>query len=130
MDVAQTASAAARDHHVLVARDKVGDQVAAGQVAHDRARRNVEGQVVAGLAVPPRTRAATAVVGLEMVPVAVVAKHRLARVDDQVDAPATAAVAAVGTAARHVGLASEGRRAVATVAGADGDRHLVKKHVR
>ena len=65
---------------------------------------------------PPGARPATARLGPEVVLEAVVAEHRLARVDTQVDAAAAAAVAAVGSATRHVRLAPEGRRTVAAVA--------------
>ena len=61
-------------------------------------------QVVAGLAVPPRALAATAGRRLEVVLVLEVAERRLAGVDAQVDRAAAAAVAAVGPAARDVGL--------------------------
>ena len=61
-------------------------------------------------------------------PVAVVAEHGLARVDTQVDTAATAAVAAIGTAARHVRLTTKAGCTVAAVAGTDGDRHFIEKH--
>ena len=111
-------------------RDEVGEQLAGGVVVDRRARRDGQGQVVAGLAVAARARPAAAGRRLEVVLVAEVAERRLAGVDAQVDRAAAAAVAAVRTAARHVRLAPERRRAVAAVAGADADLHAVEEHRR
>ena len=100
-------------------RDEVGDQLAGRVVEDGRPGRDVEDEVVAGLAVPPRALAAAAGVGLEVVLVLEVAERRLAGVDAQVDRAAAAAVTAVGAAARDVGLAPERRGPVAAVAGTD-----------
>ncbi len=127
MGVAQTAATAPRGHHLLFVADEVGDEVVGGEVADDSAGRNVKLQVLARLAVLPGSCAPAAGLGLEVVLEAVVAKHRLARVDAQVHAAAAAAVTAVWSAARDVRLAPEGRCTVAAVACADGDRHLVEK---
>jgi len=51
MDVAQATAAAARDHDFLLRADQVGDQVAGRAVAHERARRHAQVEVLAGLAV-------------------------------------------------------------------------------
>ena len=100
-----------------------------GLVGVDRGPgRDVEGQVVAGLAVPPGARAATTGRRPEVVPVVEVAKGRLAGVDPKVDRAATTAVAAVGSAARDVRLLPEGRGPVATITGADPDLHAVEEH--
>ena len=64
----------------------------------------------------------------EMVPVVEVAQRRLAGIDPEMDRTAAAAIAAVGTAARHVGLLPEGRGPVAAIAGADPDLHAVEEH--
>ena len=130
VDVAQAAPAAASDHQRLLADHQVGQQVATLGVAHDRARRHVQVQVLACLAVLLRARAAGARLGPEVVLMAVVAEHGLARVDPEVNRAAAAAIAAVWPAARNVRLAPEGRGAVATVAGENGDRHLIKEHRR
>jgi hypothetical protein len=58
----------------------------------------------------------------------VVAEHRLAGIDAQVHAAATAAITAVRTAARNVGLAAHRGRTVAAAASDDRDRYFVKKH--
>ena len=93
-----------------------------------RTRRHLEDQVVAGLAVATRLRAATAGRGLEVVAVLEVAQRRLAGVDAQVDRAAAPAVAAVGSAARDVRLLAEGRGPVTAIAGADPDLHAVEEH--
>src|SRR3954452_11316050 len=64
----------------------------------------------------------------EVVLVAVVAQHRLARVDTQIHASSAAAVTAVGSATRDVRLTAHRRSPVAAIAAADGDRYIVKKH--
>ena len=107
MSVAQTAATAAADHHPLVAGHEIGDQVGGRQVAHHRPRRNQQIQVLARLAVPLRPLTASPGLGPEVVPEAVVAQHRLARVDAEIDAAAASAVAAVWPAARDVRLAAE-----------------------
>ena len=118
----------ARDHRLLAGRDQVGEQRTRLVVVHGRARRDLEDEVVAGLAVAPGPGAATTWRRLEVVAVLEVAQRRLARVDPQVDRPAPPAVAAVGSAARDVGLLAEGRGPVATIAGADPDLHAVEEH--
>ena len=60
--------------------------------------------------------------------VAEVAQGRLARRRPAGGRAAAAAVAAVGAAARDVGLAAERRGPVAAVAGMDPDLHAVKEH--
>ena len=129
VDVAQPAAAATRDHDGLLARHQVGQQVAAQGVAHDRARRHLQMEIAASLAVALGAFAATARVGAKVVLVAVIAQHRLARVDHQVNRSAAAAVAAIRPATRNVGLASEGRGAVAAVTSVNGDRDLVEEHL-
>src|SRR6185369_11717353 len=98
------------------------------EVTNDRARRHAEIQVVARFAVFLGTRATTARFGTEVALVAEVAEHRLARIYAHVDAAAAAAVAAIGTAARHVRLMPEARCTVAASPGADGDRYFIEEH--
>ena len=124
----EPATTAARDHRALTDGDEVRQQLA-GLVEVDRgAGRDVEGQVVAGPAVPPRARAPAAGGRPEVVPMVEVAQGRLPGIDPQVDRAATTAVAAVGAAARDVRLLPEGRGPVATVTGADPDLHAVEEH--
>ena len=126
--VAEAAPSATRDQRVLADRDEVGEELA-GLVVEDRGpRRDVED------AGPrrPRRAASRARRGprrrLEVVLVAEVAERRLARVDPEVDRAAASAVAAVGPAARDVGLAPERRRAVTARAGLDEDLDAVEEH--
>ena len=128
--VAEAAATAAGDHRTLADRDEVRHERAGLVVVDRRARRDVEDQVVAGLAVPSRLRAAAARAspgsgaGIE------VAQGRLAGIDPEVDRSSPTAVAAVGAAARNMRLLSEGRGPVTTIAGADPDLHAVKEHRR
>ena len=126
--VAEAAAPAAGDHRALADGDEVRQQLPGLVDVDRRAGRNVEGQVVAGLAVPPGPRAATAGRRPEMVPVVEVAERRLAGIDAQVDRAAATAVAAIGSAARDVRLLPEGRGPVAAITGADPDLHPVEKH--
>ena len=128
MRVAQTAAAAAGDHRLLADGHEVGDQRAGLVVDDGGPGRDVEDEVVAGLAVPPRAGAAAARRRLEVVAVLEVAQGRLAGIDAQVDRAAAAAVAAVGATARDMGLAPERRGAIAARAGMDPDLHAVKEH--
>ena len=126
--VAEAAAATAGDHRLLAGRDEVGEERARLVVEDGGPGRDVEDQVVAGLAVPPGPRAAATRGRLEVVAVLEVAQRRLAGIDPEMDRPAAATVATVGSAARDVGLLAEGRGPVATVAGADPDLHAVEEH--
>ena len=128
MRVAEAAAPAAGDHRGLAGHDEVGEQAARLVVECRRARRDVEVQVVAGRAVAPGPLAAAAGRRPEVVLVAEVAERRLAGVDAEVDRPATAAVAAVGAAARDVRLAPERRRSVTARAGRHPDLDAVEEH--
>ena len=128
MRVPEAASSAAGDHRALADRNEIGDQRARFVLVDRGAGRHVEDEVVTGLAVPARLRAATAGRRPEVVAVVEVAERRLAGIDPEVDRAATAAVAAIGTAARDVRLLPEGRGPVATITGADPDLHAVEEH--
>ena len=104
------------------------EELAGLVVVDGRAGRDVEDQVVAGLAVAARALAASARRRLEVALGLEVAERRLAGIDREVDGAAATAVTAVGTAARDVRLASEGRGPVAAVAGTDPDLHAVEEH--
>ena len=112
------------DHQSLLLERPVAEQLAGLVVEDARAGRDLEDQVVAGLAVLSLSEATAAGRGLEVVGVAEVAQARLAGVDGQVDGTAAAAVAAVGTAAGYVGLTPERGSAVTAVAAVDEDLRL------
>ena len=128
MGVAEAAAAAAGRDRDLPDGDEVGQQLAGLVVVDRRAGRDLEGQVVAGRAVPPGPLAAATGVRLEVVLVAEVAERGLAGIDQQPDRSAAAAVAAVRAAARHMGLVPERRGSVAAVTGLDEDRDAVEEH--
>jgi hypothetical protein len=126
--VAEAATPASRDGRPLAGRDQVRDEGAAGVIDDGRSRRHLEEQVLAGLAVAARLRAAAAGLGLEVVAVLEVAERGQTWVDANEYRAATTAVAAVWAAARHVRLLAEGRGPVTTIAGTDPDLHAVEEH--
>ena len=128
MRVAEAAAATARHDRLLAGRNEIGEERARLVLQHGSPGRDVEDEVVAGLAVPPGPCAAPTRGRLEVVAVLEVAERRLSGIDAEVHRPASTTVAAVGSTARHVGLLAEGRGPVATIAGADPDLHAVEEH--
>ena len=126
--VAEPATTAARDHHLLAGGDQVGEELVGGVVEDRGAGRNADHEVMARRTVAPRPLAPAAGRRLEMVAVLEVAQGRLAGVHREVHRTASTAIPAVGSAARDVRLAPEGRRAVAAVTGADVDLDAVEEH--
>ena len=116
------------DHDALSREDQVGHDVATGGIEDDRARRYRQLQVIAGLAVACANAGRDHRLRPEVVLVAIVDQHRLAHVHDEVDRATAAAVAAVGTTTRHVGLTPEGGGTVTAVAGDDGQVDAVEEH--
>jgi hypothetical protein len=128
VDVAEAAAAGPGHDDLLAGGDEVGDQGTAVVLVDRRPRGHRQVDVLAGLAVAPRSGAATTWRGPEVMGVAEVTQGGLAGVDAQIDGAAAAAVAAVGAAARNVRLAAEGRGPVAAVAGTDPDLHAIEEH--
>ena len=126
--VAEPAAAAAADHHLLAGGDQIGKELVGGVVEDRGAGRNAHHEVMARRTVAPRPLAPAAVRRLEVVAVLEVAQGRLARVHREVHRTASTAIPAVGSAARDVRLAPEGRRAVAAVTGTDVDLDAVEEH--
>ena len=127
--VAEPAASTARDDRLLAG----GDEVAQRGLPISSSKMAVPGGT-------SRTRSSPALpwrrersprppeVALKWWLVLEVAERGLARIDPQVDGPAPAAIAAVGTAARNVGLLPEGRRTVAARAGTNPDLYAVEEH--
>src|SRR5690348_7167832 len=128
MRVAKAAATTPRDHRLLAGRHEIGQQRPRRIVKDGRTRRDVEDQVIAGLAMAARALTAPAGGRLEVVLVLEVTQRRLASIDVQVDGPTASAVTTVRTAAGNVRLLAEGRGPVATIAGADPDLHAVEEH--
>ena len=128
MDVAETALAAPGDNQGLVSGHEIAEESARGVFEDAGAGRHFERQVVAGLAVHPRSSPAASGLALEVMGAAVVAQTRLAGVHSQVYRTTAAAVAAVRAAARDVGFTPERGRAVAAVAGMHEDSYSVEEH--
>ena len=133
VDVAAAAHAAAGDGDRLAVVGEVGDHLA-GLLAlvvvgvHDGAHRHAQDQVLAGGAVHAAALAVRAALRLEVVLEAVVDQRGQARVGAQHDVSTVAAVAAVGTALGHMGLAAERHAARAAVAAFHEYANLVDKH--
>ena len=96
----------------------------------DRAGWHGQLRVSASATVAPGAFARTAGLRPEVMAVAIVHEHRLADVHDEVHGATTAAITAVGSPARHVGLATEAGGAVAALAGRDRQLDLVEEHAR
>ncbi len=128
VDVPEAAAPAAGDHRGLPGRDEVRDELAGRVVEGGRPRRHVDLARRARLPVPARALAAPAVAPAEVVRVPEVAERGLAGVHAKDHRSAASAVAAVGTAAGHVRLATEGGGAVTAGARLDPDLHTVEEH--
>ena len=127
MRVAEAAVAAARQHHALADLGQVGEQRLAVLLVDLGAGRHLEHDVVAVRAMAVLAHAVAAVLGLEMLLVAIVDEgvepvDRLRRSRRR-----PAAVAAVRPAELDEFLAPERHAAVAAVAGADIDLGLVEE---
>ena len=128
--VAEAAAAATRDERRLADGDEVRQQLP-GLIRIDRgAGRDVEVEVLAGRAMAPCPRSASAGRRPEVMAMTEVAQRRLAGIDAEIHRAAATAVAAVGSTAWDVRLLPEGRGPVATIAGADPDLHAVEEHRR
>ncbi len=128
MRVAEAAAAAARDGRLLPRSDEVGDERTGLVIDDGGSGRDLQDEVVAGLAVAARLRAPAARLGLEVMAVLEVAQRGQPGIDPQEDGAAPTAVATVGAAARDVRLLAEGRGPVTAVAGTDPDLHAVEEH--
>jgi hypothetical protein len=126
MRVAQTAAASTRDEHSRAVVAHVGDELV--RVAHQRAERHGDDDVIAILAVAIVGAAWCAVWSVKATLVAEVEQRRPLRVTEQVDRTAASTIAACGPAARHVLLAPEGDHAVAAVTGMHDDVGFVYEH--
>jgi len=100
----------------------------AGFLVDERADRDRQLQVRAGLAGPVRTFAVPAAFAGEFGMETVVDQRVRMRAGDDVHRPAVAAVAAARPAARHPHLAAERQAAAAAVAGFDVNVDFVNEH--
>src|SRR6185369_2162847 len=131
--VAASATAAARDQHTLTVRYQIGErcQLACLRilVEDQRADRNRNVQVVCAVARLVGSLSVRAAFGFELGMEPEIDQRVLGGCGDDVDRTTRAAVAAVRAAARHKLLATETQAAIAAVAGADVDVHLVDEHL-
>jgi len=121
MDVAEAAFAATGNQHFLAVGVEIGNDGLGVLVGNDGADRDVQGDVVAALAVAVAGAAVLASAGEEFAGVAVFDQRIEVAIGDDIDAAAATTVAAVGAAFGFVFLASERDDAVAAVAGGNVD---------
>src|SRR6202041_1830311 len=127
MRVAKTAIAAFRKHELLAKRGEIVDQRRPVFVEDLRADRHLEHDVLAVGAMAVLAHAIGALLGLEVLLIAIVDQgvQSIDHFDDHV--AAASAIAAGGAAELDILLAAEGHAAVSTVAGADIDLGFVEK---
>src|SRR5690606_10320778 len=125
MDIAEPALAPSGHQQPLAMRGQVPKLLAGGEISHDGADRDLDGDAFAAPAIHLAALTVLAPLGSKDALVAKISEGVDALVGLQPDAAAIAAIAAVGTAARHVFLAAEAHRAVAAVAGNDLDHRFV-----
>ena len=128
--VAFAAFAAVGGDHLLAGRRQILQHVAVVGVHDDRAGRNADDQIFGAAAVAVGAAAVLAALGAPLLAMGERDEAIDARLGDHDDAAAVAAVAAVGTAARHVLLAAEAHAAVAAAAGFDFDGDAIDEHGR
>ena len=125
VNVAETARAALRDAHLLQVGREIGDELAGVGVGDHRADGHAQHDVFGAAAVLVGAVTVLAVLRAMDARIAVFDQRVDVAIGDRDDAAAAPAVAAVGSAARHVLLAPERGRSVAAVAGDDVDVDFV-----
>ena len=130
MDVATTANAARHHRDTLAVMREVGDKLAGflgflTVLAHNRANGNLQYQVLARGTMHTAAPSMGAALGFEMMLEAILDKRRDAAVGFNDHVSAVTAVAAVGTALRHMSFSAEGHAARAAVARFHMDMNLV-----
>ena len=128
MLIAAPAASAVRNENALAGRGEVGEGFIRFAVVYHRADGNLQNHVGAGVAGAIRTFAVTAPVSLEFTIVAIAEKRVVVGIGLEIDAPAIAAVAATGAAARNIFFAAKCDTAVAAVAGFYENLCFVNKH--
>jgi hypothetical protein len=124
--VAAAATTSARDHQARIGVHELAEPLPLGLVlAHDRAGRDADDDVGRASAMRLAPHATPSGSRAEVAPAVEVAQGRHAGLDLQDHVAAVAAVAAIGAAARHVGLAPERASAVAASPGGDVDARAI-----
>src|SRR5215472_16925963 len=110
--VAAPAASAAGDQHAVAGGGQVGEGLSGRVVVGQRAHRNLQNQILAGMAGAVGTFAVAAAIGPEFAVVPVTEQGVVVRIGFEVDAAAVAAIAARRSAAGDVLFAAEGHAAV------------------
>src|SRR2546427_751620 len=97
-------------------------------VVNDGSKRDLEDEIITARAVTVRSLTVLAALGVVVAPVVIVEERRQRGIGFEPDAPAVAAISAVGTAARDVLLAAEADAAGAPIAALDENIDLVDEH--
>src|SRR5260370_11785968 len=111
--IAAATASTVRDQYALARRGEIGDGRATLIVEHQCADGNLQDHVLTGMAGAIGAFAVAAAIGFEFAIVAVTEQRVVIRIGFEIDAAAIAAVAAGGTAARHVFFAPKGHAAIA-----------------
>jgi len=119
---------ALRDHCLLTILQDLGDDLARLGVAENRTRRHRHDDVRAPAPALVRPHAVLATLGHPVVAVSVVEQRREIGITADDDAPAAAAIAAVGAAHRGPPFSSEGRAPGSTGASLDSDYYAINEH--
>jgi hypothetical protein len=110
-------------------RGEIAEDLAGVPVRHDRPHGHAKDEIVAAGAVAVRALAVLAARGLVVALIVVVEQRVQGRIGLEPEAPAVAAVAAVGAAAGHVLLTPKADAASSAVTALDEDVDLIDKHV-
>ena len=128
MLIAAPAASALRDQDALAGLGQVGDLFAGILIGDNRADRDGQNHVRAGMSGAIGTFAVASAIGFEFAIVAIAQQGVVVRIGFQINAAAMAAVAAGRPAARHEFLAAERDAAVPAVAGLHIDFGFVDEH--
>jgi hypothetical protein len=104
--ITKATAAAAHQQHMLLARDEIGDEIAAFCIKDCRAWRHPNDQVAPSFAVRRLVSAAARITCNVATFNLKVAQGRLPSIDCHIDAAATTTVAAIRATARHMRLAT------------------------
>src|SRR5258708_2754078 len=119
MLIAASAASTVRDENALTGCGEIGQRFAGFAVIDHGSDGDLQNHVVAGVASAIGAFAVTATVGFEFPIVAVTEKRVVVGIGFEINAAATATVAAAGSAAGNVFFAAKRDAAVAAVAGFD-----------
>ena len=126
--VALPCRSAAREDDLVARRDEVRDGFAGGPVDDERARWDGQHTIRPGATGPVPSATRLSRLGLDLLGEAKIGERPELGIDTKHDVAASTAVAAIGAAARHVGLAAERDHTSTAVAGLQDDPRAIDEH--